>query len=75
MADTKVKTKEKPFFARLKSYFIETKSELKKVTWPSKDQMKQNTLVIIVFLILIGLFLFVFDMAFSGLFSLLTNIL
>ncbi len=75
MADTNVKTKKKPFFARLKSYFIETKSELKKVTWPSKDQMKQNTLVIIVFLILIGLFLFVFDMAFSGLFSLLTNIL
>lgn len=75
MADTNVKTKKKPFFARLKSYFIETKSELKKVTWPSKDQMKQNTLVIIVFLILIGLFLFIFDMAFSGLFSLLTNIL
>ncbi len=75
MADTNVKTKKKPFFARLKSYFIETKSELKKVTWPSKDQMKQNTLVIIVFLILIGLFLFVFDIAFSGLFSLLTNIL
>ena len=75
MADTNVKTKKKPFFARLKSYFIETKSELKKVTWRSKDQRKQSTLVIIVFLILIGLFLFVFDIAFSGLFSLLTNIL
>lgn len=75
MADTSVKTKKKPFFARMKSYFIETKSELKKVTWPSKDQMKQNTAVIIVFIILIGLFLFAFDMAFSGLFSLLTNIL
>lgn len=75
MADTNVKTKKKPFFARLKSYFVETKSELKKVTWPSKDQMKQNTLVIIAFLIIIGLFLFVFDVAFSGLFSLLTNIL
>lgn len=75
MADTNVKTKKKPFFTRLKSYFVETKSELKKVTWPSKDQMKQNTTVIIVFLIMIGLFLFVFDVAFSKLFSLLTNIL
>lgn len=75
MAETSVKTKKTPFFARLKKFFKETKSELKRVTWPTKEQLKQNTIVILVFIILIGLFLFVFDVAFSWLFSLLTNIL
>lgn len=75
MAETSVKTKKAPFFARLKKFFKETKSELKRVTWPTKEQLKQNTIVILVFIILIGLFLFVFDVAFSWLFSLLTNIL
>jgi preprotein translocase subunit SecE len=75
MAEANVKTNKKPFFSRLKKYLKGTKSELKKVTWPSKEQLKQNTSVILVFIILIGLFLFVFDMAFSWLSSLLTNIL
>jgi preprotein translocase subunit SecE len=75
MAEASVKVKKKPFFARMKKYFKDTKSELKKVTWPSKEQLKQNTTVIIVFIILIGIFLFVFDSAFSWLTSLLTKIL
>ena len=76
MAEANVKTtNNKPFFSRLKKYLKGTKSELKKVTWPTKEQLKQNTSVILVFIILIGLFLFVFDVAFSWLSSLLTNIL
>lgn len=75
MAETSVKVKKKPFFARMKKYFKDTKSELKKVTWPSKEQLKQNTAVILVFIILIGIFLFLFDVLFSWASSLLTNIL
>lgn len=77
MAETSVstKTKKKPFFSRVKKYFKDTKSELKKVTWPTKEQLKHNTLVILAFLVMVGIFLFVFDVAFSWLFSLVTNIL
>lgn len=77
MADSNIstKTKKKPFFARMKKYFKDTKSELKKVTWPTKEQLKHNTFVIISFIIMVGIFLFVFDIAFSWLFSLVTNIL
>ncbi len=75
MAEANVKTNKKPFFARIKKYFKDTKSELKKVTWPSKEQLKQNTAVIIAFIIAIGIFLFIFDAIFAWLTSLLTNIM
>lgn len=75
MAEANVNVKKKPFFARMKKYFKDTKSELKKVTWPTKEQLKQNTTVIVVFIILIGIFLAVFDAIFSLAASLLTNIL
>ena len=55
-------------------YTSDTKSELKKVTWPSKEQLKKNTIVILVFIIIVGIFLFAFDMLFAWLSSLLTNI-
>ena len=63
MAEANVKPKKKPFFARMKKYFKDTKSELKK-----------NTIVILVFIIIVGIFLFAFDMLFAWLSSLLTNI-
>ena len=74
MAEANVKTNKKPFFARMKKYFKDTKSELKKVTWPSKEQLKKNTIIIITFIIIVGIFLFAVDMLFSWLSSLLTNI-
>ena len=74
MAEANVKPKKKPFFARMKKYFKDTKSELKNVTWPSKEQLKKNTIVILVFIIIVGIFLFAFDMLFAWLSSLLTNI-
>ncbi len=67
MSETNANTKKKPFFSRIKRYFKETKSELKKVTWPSMAQIKKNTGVIIIFIVIISLFLFVCDMAFGGL--------
>ena len=74
MAEANVKENKKPFFARMKKYLKDTKSELKKVTWPTREQLKQNTAVIIAFIILIGIFLFVFDLGFSKLASLLPSL-
>lgn len=66
MAETSAKTGKKSFFSRIKKYFKETKSELKKVTWPSWEQLKQNTAVILVFIIIAAVFLLVCDTVFGG---------
>ncbi len=76
MADTNLtKTKKLSFGERAKRFFRDTKAELKKVTWPTKDQLIHNTGVIIVFIIIITIILSVLDVAFAQVFKLLTNIL
>ena len=46
-------------------YFKGVKSEFKKVTWPSFKQILNNTGMVIASVIIIGLFIFVLDYAFS----------
>lgn len=76
MADTNLsKAKKASFGERAKKFFKDTKAELKKVTWPTKDQLIHNTGVIIAFIILITIILSVLDVAFAQLFKVLTNIL
>ncbi len=76
MADTNAtKTKKASFGTRVKRFFKDTKAELKKVTWPTKEQLIHNTGVIIVFIILIAVILSVLDLAFGKLFTLLSGIL
>lgn len=74
MADAVVNSSKKPFFERMKKYFKETKSELKKVTWPSAQQLKQNTGVIISFIIMVSIFLFLIDLGFAKLISLIPSL-
>lgn len=47
-------------------YFKGVKSEFKKVTWPSFKQIVNNTTTVIVSVIVVGLFIFVLDYAFSN---------
>ena len=49
MMTEKVENKQ-GFAARAKKYFSECKTELKKVTWPSKKQLINNSIIIIVFI-------------------------
>ena len=46
---------------RISRWFREMRSELKKVVWPSKSQMVNNTLVVIACVIVVGSFIWVFD--------------
>ena len=73
MADTNLSKANKPSFGtRVKRFFKDTKAELKKVTWPDKEQLIHNTGVII---LIITIILSVLDFGFAKLFQLLTNIL
>lgn len=56
------KKDEKPgIFQRMKRWFREMKSELKKVVWPTSKQTVKNTIVVIVCVIVIGAFIWIFD--------------
>ncbi len=58
--------KKENVFARIGRWFREMRSELKKVVWPSKSQMVNNTLVVIACVVVVGLFIWAFD-AIAGL--------
>ena len=46
---------------RLRVYIEETKEELKKCTWPSRDELKGSTLVVIISVASLTAFTFVSD--------------
>lgn len=50
-------------------FFRETKSEMKKVSWPSKEQLFHNTIVILSFVIIMTVILFLIDSGFEKLLS------
>lgn len=68
MAETNT-AKKNPFKAIAK-YFREVKSEMKKVIWPSRKQVVNNTAVVIAAVVIIGIFIWVLDAVFQfGIFS------
>jgi preprotein translocase subunit SecE len=56
--------------ADLRSFFSEVRGELKKVTWPSRKEVYQTTLVVIATSIFFGFYLWGLDLAFSRILSL-----
>jgi preprotein translocase subunit SecE len=74
-ADKKPEKKSKPgFFARIKQWCKETKSELKKVQWPTWKQTLNNTLIVLVFCVVVGVCIFAFDKVADGLLGALINL-
>jgi preprotein translocase subunit SecE len=57
-------------FAELRAFFIEVRSELKKVTWPSRQEVYSTTLVVVATSIFFGFYLWGLDLVFSRLMSL-----
>ena len=46
----------KGYLLRLSNYVLETREELKKCTWPSWEELKGSTVVVMVSIILLGVF-------------------
>ena len=57
------------FFARIGKWLKEMKSELKKVQWPSKKQTINNTVIVIICVLIVGAFIWIFDALANGLIS------
>ena len=45
------------------NYFNEIGKEMKKVTWPSRDELKESTSIVIVLCIILAAFTWVIDMS------------
>jgi preprotein translocase subunit SecE len=54
---------------KMSGFFKGVKSELKKVTWPTKKELMNHTLVVIVVVTIMTLVVWGLDLIFHGLFS------
>jgi preprotein translocase subunit SecE len=59
---------------RFRRYFDEVWSELKKVSWPTRDQVRTLTVLVFAISFVIGLYITVLDQIFQGFLTLLTNV-
>lgn len=59
---------------RISRFFREMKAELKKVAWPSRSQTFNNTLVVIACVIVVGIFVWIFDGIAGGLIDALLHL-
>lgn len=57
-----------------KSYGEEVKAELKKVKWPSKEEMVKYSIAVIAFIIIFGLYFYGLDALFAWLSSLVKGL-
>ena len=53
----------------LRNFFIEVRSELKKVTWPSFEEVRSTTIVVVATAFFFGFYLWGLDLAFSEVLS------
>ncbi len=64
----KQKVEKLGFFQRIKKWFRGVRLELKKVTWPTKKEMVNFTLVVISISLLLAIFIGAFDTIFGEVF-------
>lgn len=60
MAEAKVK---KP--SKIATFFRDLKTEFKRISWPSFKQVRNNTGIVIAFIIILGLFIALVDFLFT----------
>ena len=61
MAEAKKENWFKRTFGAIGKYFRELRSELKKVVWPTPQQVLKNTLVVAACVLCVGVFIWLFD--------------
>ena len=58
---------------RAKEWFIDMKAELKRVVWPSFAKVRQNTLIVLIFVLSVGALIWILDWLFTYGMSLLIS--
>jgi preprotein translocase subunit SecE len=57
-----VATSQPGFFGRVVQFFREVRTELGKVTWPSREEVRKATTVIVIFVSALGLLIGLLDL-------------
>ncbi len=57
---------------RIRRYFDEVWSELKKVSWPTREQVRNLTVLVFAISVVIGLYITVLDRVFLGVLNLIS---
>ena len=58
---------------RIRRFIDESWSELKKVSWPAREQVRNLTILVFVISFVVGIYITVFDVAFSRAVGLLSG--
>ena len=59
---------------RIVGFFRDARTEVRKVVWPSRAETTQTTVTVFIIVVIVGIFLWLFDMVLSYLFSAVTGI-
>ncbi len=70
----KPKEKKPGFFAKVKQGWKNYIGEMKKITWPTFKQTTNNTIVVIISMIVVGIFVASLDVVFQNVIKLLAKI-
>jgi len=62
------------YLARFRNYILETREELRKCTWPTLDELKDSTKVVMVSILMLGLFIVAVDFVLTLLVRMMTQI-
>lgn len=71
---TKKKVNKKDVKKKDTSYVKEVKNELKKVKWPTKEEMVKYSIAVIVFIVIFGLYFYGLDAFFAWISSLVKGL-
>ncbi len=55
-------------------FFREVTDEIKKVTWPDREQLRESTIVIVAFVAIVGALIFLMDRGVSIVLNLITSL-
>ena len=63
------------YYQRVRTFVVEVRTELKKVTWPPRKEVYATTIVVIIAVFFFGFYLYGLDLIMSYAFSALTRLL
>jgi len=66
-----IAAKEPGFFDRIQQFFVDVRSEMRKVNWPTKEEVKSMTQVVMVALLILAAIVAVYDWVFLRVIQLL----
>ena len=64
----------KGYLLRLSNYVLETREELRKCTWPTWDELKGSTVLVMISIVLLGAFTVAVDFVLTMFVRVITNV-